>query len=260
MCDARRVVEGRLDGGNTAGAVRVGGTVRRAAGRWTPAVHALLGHLADQGFDRAPRPLGFDERGREVLTYLDGVTVGGATPWPAWVHAYETIEQVARWMRDYHRAVADFVPPPDAVWRAGGRWAPGLIVTHNDAAPYNAAWRDGRLAGFFDWDFAGPATPEWDLAFTAFSWVPLHARRVAAREGFADFAARQRRLRRFLEVYGWSGAAEDFTEVVRARVVAQADGVRRLADGGDPVFVRLVAQGTCDDLDRAVAELDELRW
>jgi hypothetical protein len=46
----------RLDGGNTGGAVRLGDTVRRVAGPWTPAVHALLEHLAANGFTRAPRP------------------------------------------------------------------------------------------------------------------------------------------------------------------------------------------------------------
>jgi Phosphotransferase enzyme family len=84
---------------------------------------------------------------------------------PAWLHAEDTLVQVARWMRGYHQAVADFIPPP------------------------NAAWRQGRLTGFFDWDFAGPATPEWDLALTAFTWVPLHVRYVVAAEGFTDFAA-----------------------------------------------------------------------
>jgi hypothetical protein len=35
-----------LDGGNmSSGVVRVGDTVRRPAGVWTPAVHALLNHL-----------------------------------------------------------------------------------------------------------------------------------------------------------------------------------------------------------------------
>jgi hypothetical protein len=42
-------VEIRLDGGNAGGAVRVGDTVRRTAGPWTPAVHALLAHLAGKG-------------------------------------------------------------------------------------------------------------------------------------------------------------------------------------------------------------------
>src|SRR5690349_7680727 len=65
-------VEQRLSGGNTGGAVRIGDTVRRAAGPWTPAVHALLQHLEAVGFAGAPRAHGFDEQGREVLTYLPG--------------------------------------------------------------------------------------------------------------------------------------------------------------------------------------------
>ena len=199
------VAEERLEGGNVGGAVRAGDTVRRAAGPWTPAVHALLAHLADKGFTGAPRPLGFDEQGREVLTFLEGETTGSRRPRPAWVHAEDTLDQVARWMRAYHQAVADFVPPPGAVWRGGGTWSPELIIAHNDAASYNAAWHEGKLTGFFDWDFAGPATPEWDLALAAFSWVPLHTRHWVAAEGFTDFAARPRRLDRFLRTYGWSG-------------------------------------------------------
>ena len=70
--------------------------------------------------------------------------MGSSLPWPEWVHADATLAQVARWLRRYHDAVADFVPPAAAVWRMGGQWAPGLIVGHNDAAPYNAVWRDGR--------------------------------------------------------------------------------------------------------------------
>src|SRR6201996_2893379 len=249
------MTEEQLDGGNTGGAVQAGNTVRRAVGPWTPAVPPLLAHLAEGGFTGAPRPLGFDEQGREVLTFLPGETVGSSRPWPAWTRAGDTLDQVGRWMRAYHRAVAGFVPPPGASWRGGGTWSPGLIIGHNDAAPYNAAWHQGALAGFFDWDFAGPARPEWDLAFAAFSWVPLHARHVVAAEGFTDFAARPARLRRFLRAYGWAGTAAEFLPVVRARVQAHADGVRELAAAGDEVSLRLLRQGVARDLSQALAEL-----
>ena len=247
-------MEVRLDGGNVGGAVRVGDTVRRAAGPWTPAVHALLAHLADKGFAGSPRPLGVDEQGREVLTFLPGETVGSARPWPGWVYAEDTLVQVARWVRGFHQAVADFVPPADAVWRMGGHWAPGLIVGHNDAAPYNAVWRDGRLAGFFDWDMAGPVSAAWDVAYAAFSWVPLHARRIVAREGFTDFAGRPRRLELFLTEYGWTDGAPAFLEVVRARIDAHVRSLRDLAEH-NPVFARIVADGGADDLEAALAEL-----
>ena len=250
--------EERLDGGNAGGAVRVGGTVRRAAGPWTPAVHALLGYLASQGFAGSPRPLGLDEQGREVLTFLPGETVGSALPWPGWTHDPATLVQVARWLRTYHDAVAGFVPPAGARWRAAGDWAPGLIIGHNDAAPYNAVWRDGRLAGFIDWDMAGPVSPGWDVAFAAFSWVPLHARRVVAREGFTDFAARPARLRLFLDSYGWAGPAAGFLDVVRDRIRAHLAGLHRLAGAGDPLFARLISQGAAANLAAALAELGEL--
>jgi hypothetical protein len=249
------MAEERLEGGNIGGAVRVGDTVRRQAGPWTPSVHALLAHLADKGFTRAPRPLGFDERGREVLTFLEGETVGSRKPWPAWVYADDTLDQVARWMRGYHGAVADFVPPAGAVWRESGVWSPGMIIAHNDAAAYNAAWHQGTLTGFFDWDFAGPATPEWDLGLAAFSWMPLHIGRVVAAQGFTDFAARPRRLERFLRGYGWSATTGDFLDVVAARVRAHADGIRQYAARGDEAFRRLLRDGVPDALDQAIAEL-----
>ena len=65
---------------------------------------------------------------------------------------------------------------------------------------------------------------------------------------------RPRRLRRFLSAYGWSGQTEDFLDVVRARIVAQAEGIRSLAD--DPVFGEMVRNGAVDSLERAAEELD----
>ena len=187
--------EHELEGGNAGGALHVGDTVRRATGPWTPSVHSLLQHLDRVDFAQAPKPLGIDERGREVLSFLPGNTVGTSRPWPAWVHSDEALVQVAHWLRSYHAAVADFVPPDDAVWREGGHWQPGLVIGQNDAAPYNAAWDDqGQLVGFFDWDFAAPVSLEWDLAFPAFAWVPLRARHVVEAEGFTNFVDRPRRL------------------------------------------------------------------
>jgi len=265
------VEEQPLPGGNAGGAVLTGGTVRRSTGPWTPAVHALLRHLEARGFDGAPRVLGLDEQGREVLTYLPGQTVGTARPWPAWVHSDEALVQVGRWLRRYHHAIADFVPPPEAAWRTSRRpWQPGDVIGHNDTAPYNAVWLDGaatapaadgaplaagRLVGFVDWDFAAPCPPLHDLAFVAFCWVPLHARDVVAAEGFTRFAERPRRLRLLLDAYGYTGSVPAVLEATRTRIGDLAASLRELAAEGDPLFARLVAEGVVDGLDRAIAEL-----
>src|SRR5882757_4970271 len=69
-----------LPGGNIGGAVRVGSTVRRPTGPWTPAVHGLLNHLAAAGLAGVPRVLGFDDRGREILDFLPGEAYGEQVP------------------------------------------------------------------------------------------------------------------------------------------------------------------------------------
>ena len=247
--------EHELPGGRTRGAIRLGQTARRPAGPWTSAVHALLAHLEKAGFDGAPTAHGVDEQGREVLSILPGETLGDERPWPAWAHSDETLWQVAQWLREYHEVVAGFVPPADAVWRKGGTWEPGLIIGHNDAAPCNAAWSDGRLTGFTGWDFAGPVTREADLAFTAFAWVPLSARHVAEAEGFTAFGDRPRRLRLLLDAYGWRGDRSQFVRAVRDRISASIHDIRRLAALGDPGCRELVAAGYDTDLATAVRQL-----
>ena len=53
----------------TVGVVRIGDTVRRPRQETSAAVAEYLAWLADHGFDRAPRYLGVDAQGRDVLTY-----------------------------------------------------------------------------------------------------------------------------------------------------------------------------------------------
>jgi hypothetical protein len=73
---------------------------------------------------------------------------------------------------------------------------------------------------------AGPVPAAWDVAFAAFSWVPLHARHVVAREGFTDFEGRPRRLHLFLAEYGWTNSMPALLEVVAARIQAHVTSLR----------------------------------
>jgi hypothetical protein len=228
------MTERSLPGGRHVGGVRIGDAVHRAAHLWTPAVHSVLRYLDEVGFDGAPRVLGFDERGREVLTFLPGRTIGGRHPWPAWPHSDSALRQVGTWMRRLHDATASFVPADDAAWFAGQRWRPGLIIGHHDASPYNAVWDDdGGLVGFVDWDTAGPSSRELDLAYTALTWVPLHARRVVAAQGFTAFDDRSRRLRLLLDAYAYKGDTAAFGATVAERALINARAIRRLAEDGE---------------------------
>ena len=258
VCQGVPMGSHRLPGGFDGGAHLVDGSVRRNSGPWTTSVHHLLAHLADAGFSGAPLPLGRDGQGREVLTLLNGQTVGDTLPWPQWVHSEEALDQVADWLRRYHAAVADFLPARDAVWREGRAWRPGLLVAHGDPAPYNAVWNAAGLVGFVDWDMAGPSTPEADVAWMAFSWVPLHARRVVATEGFTAFAQRRRRLEAFLARYGWDGSTADIVDLVAARIEDQLRIMHETARAGDAAYRRMLRLGRDQDLRSALEELTDL--
>ena len=249
--------EEALPGGRTHGAVRVGDTVRRRTQPWTPSVHALLRHLDAVGFTGAPRVLGFDDQGREMLSHLDGDTVAGRVPLPGWALADGTVRQVGDWLRGLHDATRSFVPPDGAVWFAGPPWRPGLVIGHQDAGPHNAVWRDDRLVGFIDFDTAGPTAPEFDLAFAALAWAPLHARRAIERLGFSAASAdRGRRLGLLLDGYGYTGDRVALRPVVARRAQVQADVIRAGAAAGDPVSADLL--DLADDLAVAAAEVSEL--
>lgn len=250
--------EQRLPGGRDGGATLLEGTVRRPIRPWTAVVNHLLRHLERRGFTGAPKALGVDGEGREMLTHLQGQTVGLSEPWPAWTHSHEALTDVGRWLRDYHSAVADYVPPRDALWREGQRWKPGRIVGHGDAAPYNAVWNDTGLVGFIDWDNAGPVTEADDLAWVAFSWTPLHARAVVLREGFTAFDERRSRLERLLVAYGWRGTLEDVLTRVDARILRQVEIMRATAEAGDPAYERMLAEGLDRSLEEARRELPRL--
>ena len=79
---------------------------------------------------------------------------------------------------------------------------------------------------------AGPSTREADVAWVAFSWVPLHARRVVAAEGFTAFAQRRRGLEGFLARYGW-GSTGDVLDLVAARILDQLRILHETPDAGD---------------------------
>ena len=71
-----------LSGGNSnAEVIKLGDTVRRQTSSVSTTVHKLLVHLEKSGFDAAPRFLGIDNKGREILSYLEGDCSISADHW-----------------------------------------------------------------------------------------------------------------------------------------------------------------------------------
>ena len=166
------MTEQPLPGRATSGVVRVGDTVRRPSGAWTPAVDALLQHLERVGFEGAPRALGRDAQGRQVLEHVPGEAGG---PSPSW--STDRLRQVGRLLADLHVAVRGFVPPAHAVWACPVEPDARELVCHGDPAPWNLVASPRGLV-LIDWDAAGPATALWELAYTAQTASPLEPGRA----------------------------------------------------------------------------------
>jgi hypothetical protein len=212
--------------------VRVGDTVRRPLRASSTATHALLLHLATAGFRGAPEFLGIDPQGREVLSYVPGETV--TAPYPTWSMTDEALDSVARLLRSYHEAVADFrgdglewAEPVPAAYVTG-------LVSHNDPNLDNVVFRDGHAAALIDFDLAGVGSALWDVATAVRLWAPLRP------EADIHDVRRGRslaRLRRFADAYELT--ADDRLRLVDAAAdnhVWCMEYVRRGSESGHPWF------------------------
>jgi hypothetical protein len=165
--------EVQLHGGtsNRGLVVKVGGTVRRPRSPGNGAVHALLRHLQDVGFDGAPRILGIDDDGREILSFVEGDVP--IDPYPAWALTDHALASVGRLLRRFHEAARSF-DPSDHRWGSTvpSGWR-GDVVLHNDPNLDNVVFRDGEAVALIDFDLASPGAPLWDLAIATRLWVPL---------------------------------------------------------------------------------------
>jgi hypothetical protein len=190
-----------LFGGWVNEAVRAGDTVRRNTGPWTPAVHALLKHLDAAGFEESPRVLGLDDKGREVLRYIEGTAA--LRPWPDELLRDVGLAAMARMLHRYHDAVASFVPAAGAVSRAGVvPLRNGEVIRHGDFGPWNTIWREGRPAGLIDWDFAEPGPAALDVGQLAWFSIPLSTPEGVREAGFGSPPDLRHRLGVICEAYG----------------------------------------------------------
>ncbi len=208
-----------LDGGNVTTVVRVGDTVRRTAGPWTPAVHALLAWVRERGVTCVPEPLGLDDDGREVLSWVPGEVAGW--PVPGWLWTARTREQIASTLRAFHDATLGF-DLDGRVWRSPTHH-PVEVVCLNDVAPYNMTFAGTDLIGLIDVDMASPGPRAWDLAYLGYRVCGWCEDMPAP-----DDANPEDRLEHLLSSYG-NDAAPQVEDVIATMVTR----LRDLADWTD---------------------------
>ena len=170
-------------------------------------------HLRDAGLEWVPEPFGLDDTGREIVQFVPGTVPN--YPMPAYVWDEMTLVDAARMLRQLHDATVGY-DAGNAAWRQPAH-GPVEVVCHNDVAPYNMVFRDGRLVGLIDFDMASPGSRLWDLAYLAYRLAPLSA---PANIEAGPFGTDEQiaRLQRLVHAYGISYPLIDLLRMAQERL------------------------------------------
>ena len=213
-------------GGTLNRVVKIGDTVHRQI-KGSLIIHSYLQFLESAGMQGVPRFLGIDEQGREILSYVPGMTAeSGLSFFHSCMHSDQAICDMARFMRKLHDISEGFLPTaiengwtnpflPDGNYET---------ICHGDAAIWNFAFVDEKLAGMFDFDQAFPGTRAWDLTITLFSAVLPSCYDYAPAKHEADT---RRRIRLFFDAYGMNCPKDIIVQTAeRIQVWCDEDVVR----------------------------------
>ncbi|MFJ6459626.1 phosphotransferase family protein [Streptomyces sp. NPDC091387] len=163
----------------------MGNTVRRPAGPSSPFTADLLEPLNRQGFTGAPRHLGDDAAGRDVLSYLPGWL---PSRFQRWTH--RQVAAAGSLVRDLHDAT-----------RGSALAGAHPVVCHHDPGPDNTVFREGRPVAFIDFDTAAPGDPLEDLGYMAWTWC------ITSRPGAPSADEQADQVRVPVDAYGLPGRA-----------------------------------------------------
>ena len=206
--------------------VRLGDTVRRPVPSRAQFVHGLLQLFERAGWPGAPRFLGIDGEGREILEYVEGHIAWEPSQASA-VAGKDSLIRVAELVREFHNLTA------------GSDLASGdEVVCHNDLSPKNTVYRDQgaglRPVAFIDWDLAAPGRRIEDVAHLCWQYLGMAPG--------ADVAQTGRLIRAVCDGYGLADRSE-LLEVVLWWQDRCWRGIDSAADAGDPAMTGLRDRG-----------------
>jgi hypothetical protein len=173
-------------------------------------VHGLLAYFERCGFEGAPRFLGVDSRGREIVSYIEGTTL----PHNGFRLSNEAVAAGARLLRRVHDLTA------------GSEFAAGSeVACHLNLSQPNFVFREMVPVAIIDWDVTRPGSRVSN--FADFLWAFVHPGMYGDDEA-GDM------LRVAADAYGWTGTGlvDAMLTIVRTFVEVNPEfrdwGVREL--------------------------------
>jgi hypothetical protein len=242
-----------LLGGNSNQVKKDGQTVLRKTGKWSPFVHSLLQYLTANGFQESPVFIESDDD-IERLSYIAG-DVGNYPLKPEMLSDTVVID-AAKLLRKFHDVTQDFVVPPDAQFFLPVQSLTDYeVICHNDFAPYNCVFENGRIVGIIDFDTAAPGKRIWDIAYAVYRFVPLMTDTHCRDIGFETVPDRGHRLKLFCDTYGLE-ERETLLLTVIERIEALVASMRETQSNLDHIpfyledlaYIRANRQGFSDEI------------
>ncbi|MET9827760.1 phosphotransferase [Streptomyces sp. NPDC006385] len=238
-------MEERVLGGGAVGeVVRVGTTVRRTPSERADFVRELLTFFESRGWEGAPRYIGTDERGREVLGYIEGRAA--VTPEERAAACTDAgLVRVAQLVRAVHDMTHGTPLAGDQD-----------VVCHNDLAPKNTVYTvDGAEwwpTAVIDWDLAAPGERVHDLAHVCWQYLDLGPNITSVPDA-------ARRIALVCDAYGTCGGREEIVDVILWWQDRCRRGIEAGAARGEPAMVGLRERGAVDEVRSAYAWVAEHR-
>lgn len=189
-----------VGGQGSPGVVRLGDTVHRPPAQNAKFARALLRYLKSVGFEGAPRLLGIDEQGREILSFVRGNVVHE----PATPLSEQRLRSAGTLIRAFHDATAG-CPLADK----------SEVVCHGELGPHNMVFVGDEAIGLIDWETAAPGSRLQDLDRAAWFFAQIG-------DGGGELSVQLERVRLLCEGYGWADPREVTASLKRAARAARS--------------------------------------
>lgn len=215
--------------------------VYKPACLWSESIHDFLITLRKQGFTQAPLPLGFDDIGNEILSYVEGET--SDYPLPQNIRSESALVSSAKLLRRYHDASTAYLSilSGEETWMLP-RKDPVEVMCHGDFAPYNICFDEREAVGMIDFETLHPGPRIWDVAYTIYCFAPF--KHQSSLDGFGTFDEQIKRAKLFCDAYGLSHESRRSLPLVMIeRLKALSSFLCHAAESGDKKYQQHMQDG-----------------